>query len=267
MTLQNSLKNPRHLIKLIEKEKYKSDSSFEENLSFFNESIIKTLLQFNNRNNYSLIENVLEKEEPYQIKSNVVEFERSYKTEKKEICLSVEMEKTLEQYLSYQNDKLEASSCTIDENIVNEERKKEIMKKFNDDFIKKLKECDFEYGIYNELDKFFSDNLKMNSFVTKECLNELFLKYYSNEEVVVGILRVISRINYDEIKPVGQTLAMAALVHKNIIVVETAIRAFENWGKYEAIEYLKKVKIAEKWLNTYYKNVIKYLSDEQKSLN
>ena len=42
--------------------------------------------------------------------------------------------------------------------------------------------------------------------------------------------RLIARFNPEDINPQGQTMATAALIHKDTEVQECAIRAFESWA-------------------------------------
>lgn len=74
---------------------------------------------------------------------------------------------------------------------------------------------------------------------------------------MIGILRLIARFNPEDINPQGQTMATAALIHKDTEVQECAIRAFESWASIESLEVLKNLDIHQGWLKDYLDSVIK----------
>lgn len=57
------------------------------------------------------------------------------------------------------------------------------------------------------------------------------------------------------------TMALAALSNKDEEVVESGIRAFENWEEKDCLIFLESVTIKFDWLNCYLKDVILYLQE------
>lgn len=134
-------------------------------------------------------------------------------------------------------------------------------KEFANTLLQLIREEIFEFGMENAADVFVQEKLRKTPAFTKGCLNKVFLKYFSDIEITTGILRIISHINYEDIYPTGQTMALSALIHENNEIQECGIRAFENWGEIESLDYLKHVQCKEKWLQDYLDKVISYLEE------
>lgn len=141
------------------------------------------------------------------------------------------------------------------ENRRNEERLAGL-RQFTARVVALTRECIFECGFENELDSFLRECLAKDGMATKEWLNEIFLEHFEDVSVVVGILRAIAHLEYDEISPTGPTMALAALSHRDIEVRECGIRAFENWESRDGLEYLKAIRCEERWLQDYLERVI-----------
>ena len=95
-------------------------------------------------------------------------------------------------------------------------------------------------------------------------LNELYLINAStNIKLILGILHILSHLKYETIKPIGPTIAVAAINHKDIEVRECGIRAFESWGNSHSLSVLKSLKKSgEEWLDEYVAYVIHDLEEE-----
>lgn len=148
------------------------------------------------------------------------------------------------------------------ENSLNRQRMDRFRAEFSANLLKLLREQDFEYGVDTPADELVRKTFTENQSIAKEWLNQLFVENYYDQTVIMGILRVISHIEYQEIAPQGPTMALAALSNKNAEVRECGIRAFENWSTLESLEVLKNVKCHEKWLNDYLQQVIADLNEE-----
>jgi len=104
--------------------------------------------------------------------------------------------------------------------------------------------------------------MRENEAITKEWLNNIYNDNYGDTNLIVGLLRVVSRFSYDRISPQGMTMALAAFPHKNQEVRETAIRVFESWGNLESLKILKNISVEESWLSEYLQQVISDLKEE-----
>lgn len=138
-------------------------------------------------------------------------------------------------------------------------------KRFTDGLISLLLSEEFEYGIDTKADAFVGEYIKLNAPLVKEWLQTIFLRNNSNSSILVGLLRVIARIDYSEIYPQGQIMAIAAFSHKNIEVQECGVRAFENWdyAEEESIKTLENHKVSVKWLQEYINRVVLYLREQR----
>jgi hypothetical protein len=145
---------------------------------------------------------------------------------------------------------------------LNAKRLKEQKKRFTQQLVSHILEDDFEYGKESEAHILVKKQLKINASVTKDCIYDIYVNNINNLEILTGILRIIARFERSEISPIGDTIAMASLNHKNEIVQETAIRAFESWGGKDSIKILENVTVSSKWIKEYLNEVISDLKTE-----
>lgn len=149
------------------------------------------------------------------------------------------------------------------ENKINTLRSRVLDKRFTDEFLSILREEDFEFGFISRSEELLNEQLRINALATRNWLNELFIKYFSDEVIIIGILRIIGRFEPNQIFPQGQTIALAALNHSNIEIKELGIRAFEKWGSHESLEILKNIQVdTPPWLKEYIEDVIKDLKEQ-----
>jgi len=149
------------------------------------------------------------------------------------------------------------TSSAIDENVINKKRALQLEKEFTNKLLHYLREDEFEYGFENRADLLIKNQMKINSLATKEWLNKIYVSNFNNPEILIGILRLVARVNIDEISPEGKTMAIASLSHKNSEVQECGIRAFESWGTLNSLEILRNVRVQTTWLHEYLQKVIK----------
>lgn len=128
-----------------------------------------------------------------------------------------------------------------------------------------LEKEDFESGIENPSERYFQELFIDNHDSTMNMLSKLFLDNYSTDgrkvNILVGILHIVSHKTYHEIFPIGQTLALAALSHKDNEVAEYGIKCFENWGNADGINKLSAVEFSTSWLCDYANQVIMELRE------
>jgi len=147
-------------------------------------------------------------------------------------------------------------SSGFDENVINKKRSLQLEKEFTQKLLHYLREDEFEYGFENRADLLVKNQMKNNLLATKEWLNKIYVNNFKNPEILIGILRLVARIDIDEISPEGKTMAIAALAHKNLEVQECGIRAFESWGTLDSLDILHNVKVQSEWLQDYLLQVI-----------
>lgn len=149
---------------------------------------------------------------------------------------------------------------TSEENYLNDIRQKQQKNDFAIKLISYIKEQHFEYGVTSNADVLISDEIKKNKLATKTTLNELFVKYYENPTILVGLLQVVSR--NENIYPEGHIMALSALTHKNFEVRECGIRCFENWVNETSLSILKNISTEPQWLQDYLNTVINNIKEE-----
>lgn len=147
------------------------------------------------------------------------------------------------------------SSSNSTENIINKKRSRQLEKDFTSKLLFYIKEDDFEYGYENRVDQLVNEQFKINSLATKEWINKVYINNFTNPEILAGILRLIARFDPEDFAPEGKTMAIAALVHKNIEVQECGIRVFEAWGTLDSLDILENIKVQPSWLQEYLNKV------------
>lgn len=148
------------------------------------------------------------------------------------------------------------------ENKINKERDIILKKKMTSQLIETILEESFEFGIKSKSELLIEEQLRINELATRNWLNEIFIDYFDDEKILIGILRIIGRFDEQVIFPQGQTMALAALNHKNPEIKELGIRAFENWGSLNSIKVLENIAIEISWLKDYKNQVIVDLKEE-----
>ena len=148
------------------------------------------------------------------------------------------------------------------ENKINTERENFLRKRITNHLINTILEESFEFGLKSKSEIIIEDQLNINALATRNWLNEIFIEYFDDEKIIIGILRIIGRFDERIIFPQGQTIALAALNHKNIEIKELGIRAFENWGTSNSIKVLENIGLDVAWLHDYKNQVIEDIKEE-----
>jgi hypothetical protein len=142
------------------------------------------------------------------------------------------------------------------ENGLNTKRETYLRDILTPDFMQILKDEDFEFGYVSRSEDLVREQLKINTLATKNWLSEMFISSFSDEKILIGILRLLGRFEEDIISPQGQTMAIAALNHNSPEIKELGIRAFESWQSKSSLGILASLDIKESWLKNYLDQVI-----------
>lgn len=150
------------------------------------------------------------------------------------------------------------STSILDENIAHKE---EIETDFSTRITSMLRNEDFECGIQNQSEYYFRKCLMKNKDETLYKTLSAFINNFhsNNSHIIVGFLHIVSHLEYKQVLPTGQSIAIMALNYNDSEVQEYAIKCFENWGEIDGIKMLEAVKFTDKWLGDYAKNVIEDL--------
>lgn len=164
--------------------------------------------------------------------------------------------------ISEQFEAIASSSALVDENYFNRRRLKSLRQQFTNELLELVQEEDFEYGMGTRADELVRHHMMLNDLATKSWLNSIFVESFSNIPILLGLLRIIARIDYLDIYPEGQTMALAALSHRDTSVKECGVRAFESWESAEGLKILENLSVAPQWLQEYIDQVVYDLRSE-----
>jgi len=122
-----------------------------------------------------------------------------------------------------------------------------------------------ESGVVNLSEEYFGKMIDEDHRLALNLVNKIFMDCIStnNREynLLVNVLHLLSHFDYQKVYPWAQTMAIAALGHKNAEVRDYAIKCYENWKNPDGIKNLKAVKFNEEWLQEYANAVIKELEN------
>ncbi|MBC8185471.1 hypothetical protein H8E88_30650 [candidate division KSB1 bacterium] len=170
--------------------------------------------------------------------------------------------KKLDDYLNIYFDFSVLHKTISDENRINNERESFLRKKVTNQLIETIFDESFEFGLKSKSESIIEKQLNINALATRNWLNDIFIDFFDDEKIIIGILRIIGRFEENLIFPQGQTMALAALNHKNPEIKELGIRAFENWGTFNSIKVLENIELDIDWLCEYKKQVVEDIKEE-----
>lgn len=133
---------------------------------------------------------------------------------------------------------------------------------YKEELEKLLFTSDTEWGMYSEFDEFTIEHVEDEHFM--KAINEIYIKNYHNENVLIKIINAISEVEYNKVFPFGQMVAIAAVYNKSLLVQQKGIEAFERWHQESSISILENLDIKEKWLKKYVDKIIEDLKEKVK---
>lgn len=129
----------------------------------------------------------------------------------------------------------------------------------------------YESGVCAPSESYFRSEFEKNKLISLNSLNCLYIDNYSvngnerNIHYLVGCLHLISHMNYYEVYPIGQSMALNAINYKGSAEVqEYGIKCFEDWECPDGAIKLSAVIFPNKWLQDDANEVIKELSKDRK---
>lgn len=145
---------------------------------------------------------------------------------------------------------------------------KQFSEEFSCLFLNTIKNDIIEDGIFSKIDILCEKYYNENSLFFLRVISDLFYKYINtNNHILVGILSVLSKIEYSKIFPVAMTIILSSINHKSIEVKDYALKAIEFWSLSESfsslylckilINSLKNTEIKEPWMKLYVDDIIK----------
>lgn len=133
---------------------------------------------------------------------------------------------------------------------------------FAGEFLRILKELNFEYGYVSDAEKYLEQQLKTGSrYAITRKISVLFDSNIGNERLAEYILYVVSCFPYEDMNPFCVELPKKALMTESEILKEGGIRCFEAWENPAFLPLLEKTECRSAWLREYLHSVIKGLKE------
>lgn len=87
-------------------------------------------------------------------------------------------------------------------------------------------------------------------------LNDYFIENFDDERFCVKILTLLNDYEYKELKPMGQTIALASISNKSSRVKSAALNLFAHWACPEALKLLIQIELPQQpWIAMKYNAV------------
>ncbi|MCL2343316.1 MAG: hypothetical protein FWC62_05405 [Firmicutes bacterium] len=125
-----------------------------------------------------------------------------------------------------------------------------------------LRTEDIESGIASPAEVFAKQALKENRILALHMINKVHLDNVGNSHIQIGILHLISHIDYELGYPTLQTIARGALSDRDDDVKDYAVRCYEYWNHQDGLRVLKTIHSDTGWLQKYINDVIASLSED-----
>ena len=125
-----------------------------------------------------------------------------------------------------------------------------------------IRSCYFEPGIWTEADDYFESLMKKNNYETVcplSILSNIANHNLSDDHILEGILHILSYYSYEQIEPIGITVAIACAVNHSPVIQDLLLSCFEKWDAVDAIDILTSLKLSEEWLSAYRDDVVAQL--------
>lgn len=128
--------------------------------------------------------------------------------------------------------------------------------KYESKFLATIQNTNFKAGEDNQATEMMSQLLAEEPDETLILLNDYFIEHYDDERLCVKILTLLNDYKYDELKPMGQTIALASISNKSSRVKSAAFNLFAHWACPEALKLLLQVDVPQQpWIAMKYNSV------------
>lgn len=128
--------------------------------------------------------------------------------------------------------------------------------KYERKFLETIQNTIFKAGEDNQATEMMSQLLAEKPDETLILLNDYFIEHYDDERLCVKILTLLNDYKYEELKPMGQTIALASISNKSSRVKSAAFNLFAHWACPEALKLLLQVEVPQQpWIAMKYNSV------------
>ena len=135
-------------------------------------------------------------------------------------------------------------------------KRRKIYEEAHDKFIDVAMSEYFEYGYTPPSERYIAKFAQEYPGILGELIQGISLSQALNPKVMVALLNAIGSLKYEDVRPYGQVLAIAAVSNLAVEVKEAAIRVYETWGHPEGAKVLASVECPWPWLDDYRRQVI-----------
>lgn len=118
---------------------------------------------------------------------------------------------------------------------------KTFREKYERQFLSTIQNTNFKVGEDNQATEMMARLLEVYHDETLILLNDYFVEHYDDERLCVKILTLLNDYKYDELKPMGQTIALASISNKSSRVKSAAFNLFAHWACPEALKLIEQV--------------------------
>jgi tRNA G37 N-methylase Trm5 len=140
-------------------------------------------------------------------------------------------------------------------------RKNKSLNRLQKTLVEMISNDTFEFGFESRTEAFVREILLNNKSDTLQAISDVYLQNTKKPEVLMGLLHILSSMNYDDVYPSAPITILAAFSHSNVEVNEAAIRAFENWNNSDSLQYLENIVLSTDWLQDYLDEVINFIGE------
>lgn len=128
--------------------------------------------------------------------------------------------------------------------------------KYERKFLETIQNTIFKTGEDNQATEMMSQLLAEEPDETLILLNDYFIDHYDDDRLCVKILTLLNDYKYEELKPMGQTIALASISNKSSRVKSAAFNLFAHWACPEALKLLLQVEVPQQpWIAMKYNSV------------
>lgn len=117
----------------------------------------------------------------------------------------------------------------------------------------------FEYGYTASSEQYLLEFAKQYPGLLGEVTHNIYLTSLKERTVILALVNAIASLDYESVRPFGQSLALMALTNPDVEIKEAAIRAYETWGHPEGANILSGADCPIGWLDKYRRQVIEDL--------
>lgn len=128
-------------------------------------------------------------------------------------------------------------------------------------FVTMCNEQAIESGVSSLAECYLHYEMGNNQCETLEMLYDIYIGNRENENVVIGVLDILSHTDIMDSDGIAIAIAANGLYSNNVDIQDEAVKCFENWELEQGIYQLQLMTTIPKWLTEYRDGVIQDLKE------